>query len=170
MAQPLNDVCISATPIVIPASGNICITSSTATATSTTWANAICGQTTWTNDVWFSFVSNGSLNTITVRPTGSPAAQQVGVAVWTGNCANLTSVGTACNIAATAGGTATVTQASPAGTTYYVEVSSFTAAGGFELCINSATPPPSPGSSCATAAVVCDLSSFTLASGPAGTG
>ena len=169
-AQPLNDVCISATPIVIPASGNICITSSTATATSTNWANAICGQTTWTNDVWFSFVSNGSLNTITVRPTGSPAAQQVGVAVWTGNCANLTSVGTACNIAATAGGTATVTQASAAGTTYYVEVSSFTAAGGFELCINSATPPPSPGSSCATAAVVCDLSSFTLASGPAGTG
>jgi gliding motility-associated-like protein len=169
-AQPLNDGCITATPITIPASGNVCVTGTTVGATTTTYTTAVCGQTVWTNDVWFTFVSNGSLNTITVQPTGSPAAQRVGVAVWQGGCAGLTSVGTSCDISATAGGTVTITQASAAGTQYWVQVSAFTADGGFQLCVNSATPPASPGTTCATAAPLCDLSSFTLATGPAGTG
>ncbi len=169
-AQPLNDDCISATPVTIPGSGNICINSSTIGATSTNWVTAVCGQTPWTNDVWFTFISNGSLNTITVQPTGSPAAQRLGVAVYTGGCGALGGLGTYCGVSPTAGGTVTITQAGAAGTQYWIEVSAFLADGNFQLCINSATPPASPGTSCATATPICDLSAFTLATGPAGTG
>jgi gliding motility-associated-like protein len=169
-SQPLNDDCLNATPITIPASGNVCVTGSTVGATSTTYTSAVCGQTTWTNDVWFTFVSNGNLNTITLQPNGSPAASRVGVAVWQGGCANLTSLGTACAVSATNGGNVSVTQASPAGTQYWIQVSSFVAAGGFQLCVTSITPPPTPGSTCATATNVCDLANFSLASGPAGSG
>src|SRR5437868_5599662 len=34
--------------------------------------------------------------------------------------------------------------------------------GSFNLCINSTTPPPAPGNSCATATTLCDKSSFSL--------
>lgn len=169
-SQPLNDDCLNATPVTIPASGNVCINSSNATATTTTWATPVCGQTVWTNDVWFTFVSNGSLNTITVQPTGSPAAQTLGVSVWTGGCAALTGIGTYCAISPSTGGTVTVTQAAPAGTQYWIQVSAFTGDGNFQLCINSNTPPPAPGTSCATATPICDLTNFNLATGPAGTG
>ncbi len=169
-AQPLNDDCVSAIPITIPASGNVCINSSNIAATTTNWGTAVCGQTGWTNDVWFTFISNGNLNTITVQPTGSPAAQRLGVAVWTGGCANLTGLATYCGISATNGGTVIITQAAPAGTQYWIEVSAFNADGNFQLCVNSATPPASTGTTCATATPICDLSAFTLAAGPAGTG
>jgi len=114
-AQPLNDDCISATPVTIPGSGNICINSSTIGATSTAWGTAVCGQTPWTNDVWFTFISNGSLNTITVQPTGSPAAQRLGVAVYTGGCGALTGLAAYCGVSPTNAVPVTITQAHPAG-------------------------------------------------------
>ncbi len=169
-AQPLNDDCTTATPINIPASGNICVNGSNVGATTTNWVTVTCGQTAWTNDVWYTFISNGNLNTITIQPTGVPAAQRLGISVFTGGCSNLTGIATYCGISATNGGNVTITQASPAGTQYWIEVSAFNGDGNFQLCVTSATPPPSPGTTCATASPICDLSAFTLATGPAGTG
>ncbi|MFN8317633.1 MAG: gliding motility-associated C-terminal domain-containing protein [Chitinophagales bacterium] len=170
VAQPLNDDCLNATPIAIPASGGICLNGNNTGATSTTWGSAVCGQTNWTNDVWYTFVSNGSLNTITVRPTGSPAASKVGVTVYTGSCGSLTGLGTYCAISPNNTDSVKIIQASTIGTQYFVEVSSFNGDGNFQLCINSVTPQPSPGSSCATASQICALNPFSLASGPSGTG
>lgn len=164
VAQPLNDDCLNATPIVIPASGSTCINGNNIAATSTAWGAPICGQANWTNDVWFTFVTNGNINTITVRPTGSPAAQTVGVAVFTGGCGALTGNGAYCDIGSTPTDSAFVTQSLPTGTQVWVEVSAFGANGNFQICVTSSTPPPAPGTTCATATNVCDLSSFTLGS------
>ncbi len=169
-AQPLNDDCANAIPITIPATGNVCINGNNIGATSTTWATASCGFTNWTNDVWYTFVSNGTANTITVTPTGSPAAQRIGVSVYTGTCGSLSSLGTSCQVSATNGGAVTVNQTTTAGTQFYVEVSAFNGDGNFQVCITSGTPPPSPGTTCGTATQVCDLSAFTLGTGPTGTG
>ncbi len=169
-AQPLNDDCINATPITIPASGSVCINSTNVAATATNWANPICGQTNWQNDVWFTFVSNGSLTSVTVIPAGGSPAQQVGVAVFTGGCLNPTGTGIYCGVSPNSTDSVRIVQAGAAGVQYWVEVSSFIAAGTFRICVNSSTPPPAPGTSCATATSVCDLSSFTLPTGPAGTG
>ncbi|MFN8276109.1 MAG: gliding motility-associated C-terminal domain-containing protein [Chitinophagales bacterium] len=170
VAQPSNDDCTGAIIINIPASGNACVNSSTATATDLTWGSATCGQTVWTNDVWYTFVSAGTLNTITVTPTGGTgAAQQLGAAVFTGGCGSLNGLGSYCQISATAGGSISINQTSTPGTQYWIEVSSFGAPGTFQLCINSRNPAPSPGSSCATATTICSLDPFTLGTGPAGT-
>lgn len=169
-AQPLNDDCLNATPIAIPAGGSICVNSTNVAATPTLWGAPICGQTSWTNDVWFTFVSNGTLTSVTVQPAGGSPAQQVGVAVFTGGCGTLTGTGLYCGVSPNATDSVRIVQAGAAGIQYWVEVSSFIAAGTFRICINSTTPPPSPGSACNTAASVCDFSSFTLPVGPAGTG
>lgn len=169
-AQPLNDDCANATPITIPSTGNACVNGNNIGATSTTWASATCGFTTWTNDVWYTFVSNGTANTITINPTGSPAAQRLGVAVYTGTCGNLTGVGTNCQVSATNGGTVTVNQTTTPGTQFFIEVSAFNGDGNFQVCVTSGTPPPSPGTTCATATQVCDMSAFNLPAGPVGTG
>ncbi|MFN8286003.1 MAG: gliding motility-associated C-terminal domain-containing protein [Chitinophagales bacterium] len=163
-AQPLNDDCINATPIVLPASGSVCITGNNIGATSTAWGAPICGQANWTNDVWYTFITNGNINTITVRPTGSPAAQTVAVAAFTGNCGALTGNSSYCDIGSTPTDSAYVTQSLPTGTQVWLEVSAFGANGNFQICITSSTPPPAPGTSCATATNVCDLSNFTLGS------
>lgn len=170
VAQPLNDDCLNATPIAIPVSGSTCVNGNNIGATSTTWGSALCGQTTWTNDVWYTFVSNGTLNTITVKPSGSPAAARLGITVYTGSCGSLSGLGTYCAIAPNNPDSAVVIQASAIGTQYFIEVSSFNGDGNFQLCVNSVTPQPSPGSSCATASRVCALNPFTLGSGPSGTG
>gem|GEM_PF-5394047 len=90
-SQPANDNCTGATLISIPSTGSACVTGTSAGATSTTWSTGpVCGQTTWTDDVWYTFVSTGTFNVITVSPAGSPAAQQIGIAVFTGGCTNFT--------------------------------------------------------------------------------
>ena len=169
-SQPANDDCSGATAISIPASGSACVTGTTVGATSTTWPSNECGQTTWTNDVWFTFVSTGTLNTVIVSPTGNPAAQKIGVSIYTGSCANDTfySAPGSCVISATNGGIDTVSYPAPVGTIMYVEVSSFGTAGRFQLCVTSATEPNSPGNKCSTAAHLCGLAPFTLATVPAG--
>ncbi|MBS1685124.1 MAG: PKD domain-containing protein, partial [Bacteroidetes bacterium] len=169
LAQPANDDCTNAQPISIPVSGQACVAGTTIGATSLTWTSGACGQNVWTNDVWYTFVSTGSYTTVTVTPGGSTPATQMGVAIYTTtNCSNYAGAGGGyCNIA-TGSNAAFAIGALPAGTTFYVEVSSFGTAGTFDICVNSTEPPASPGSTCATATRICSMSPFSLASVPTG--
>jgi hypothetical protein len=163
MAQPANDDCTNPSPISLPSSGSACVTGTTVGATATTYVSpGICGQTAWNNDVWYTFVSTGTYTVITISPTGSPAAQQLGIAVFTGTCANLVGAGGSyCNISTTNGGSDTIFAAGgPVGTTYFIEVNSFSTAGRFNLCVSSTDPPAAPGNKCSTATKLCTEAAF----------
>ena len=167
-SQAVNDSCGSASPISIPAGGTSCTNGTTVGGSTITWTTPSCGQTNWPNSVWYTFVATGTLNVISVTPSGTPAAQTLGLNVFTGTCNNLAGGIGSCEISATAGGSDTVTYPSTPGTIFYVQVSSFGTAGGFDICISSTTPPAAPGNTCGTAAHLCSLASFTVGTVPAG--
>lgn len=159
-AQPANDNCVTAQPVIIPASGTVCINSSSVGATSSLTTNT-CNTVT-VNEVWFSYIAAGPSNTITVTPNGGNPLQQPVVTISDAACGSGTY--NSCDAAATAGGAATANWAYAAGTQVNVSVAGITGDGTFEICITSETPPPTPGSNCAGATSTCDPSNFTLAS------
>jgi len=165
---PANDTCGAASPISLPSNGSACATGTTVGATATNWTTASCGQTVWNNDVWYTFVSTGTQNVAIVRPTGAPAAQKLGLSLFVGTCGTLIPAVGSCEISSTNAGVDSVTYFAPVGTVFYVEVSSFGNAGGFQLCINSTTPPPAPGNTCGTAAHLCTKDAFTVDTVPPG--
>ncbi|MFT4526091.1 MAG: gliding motility-associated-like protein [Bacteroidia bacterium] len=159
-AQPANNDCITAQPVIIPAGGTICINSSSINATSSNTTNA-CNVVA-VNEVWFSFVAAGPVNTITITPNGGTPLQQAVVTISDAACGGGTF--NMCDASATAGGTATANWAYAAGSAVNVSVAGILADGTFEICITSETPPPTPGSNCGGATSSCDPSDFTLAS------
>jgi len=158
LAQPTNNNCPTNQPIIIPPSGTICINTSSLSATSSN-ATTTCNATI-VNEVWFSFVANGPVNTITVTPNGGTPIQQPVIRVSDGLCSANTF--NTCNAATTALGTATVNWAYPTGATVNINVAGILGDGTFELCITSESPPPTPGSTCAGATPTCNPSPFTL--------
>ena len=164
-AQLANNECVSATPIIIPASGQICISSTNLGATTDNIFATGC-ETAPGLDVWFTYISNGVNNIITVTPNGATPARQV-VAILHPDCVSTTI--TDCNASATATGTATVTEPILAGTQVWVEVTDRQGAGTFQICINSAEPPPTPGKQCSTATPLCNLDDIALNSVTNGT-
>ena len=159
-AQPANDNCITPQVIVIPNSGNICVTSTTVGATSDNTTNT-CDVGLPGNEVWFTYTATGADNTVTVTPTGSPAMQRAVVTISGTNCVSGTY--NACNASATNGGVATTNWTFTPGTQVWIAVESDNAVeGGFQLCITSVDQPPAPGNSCGTASVLCDQSTFTV--------
>ena len=146
-----SDGCATATPITIPASGNICsnFTSAGGTADNfTTTCNANAGA----NYVWFQYTVTGTQNTVTVTP---------------GTLNNLTVVydATPCsdgtiNFCNTATGTnpITIVQANPVGTTVLIGVASTNGIDGtFQLCVTSQTPVnTSAGDNCINAIPYCN--------------
>jgi gliding motility-associated-like protein len=160
---PANDNCAAPQVVVIPSAGNICINSSNVNATSDNTTNT-CDTGLPGNEVWFTYIATGAQNTITVSPTGSPAAQQLVVTIQNTNCASLTY--NACGASATNGGTATANWVYTPGAQILISVETNGAAGNFQLCISSTTPPPSPGSSCATSSSLCNLNNFSVNSFP----
>ena len=159
-AQPANDNCTTAQPVIIPPSGTVCINSSSLGATSSLTTNT-CNAVT-VNEVWFSFIAAGPSNSITVTPNGATPLGQPVITLSDAACSATTY--NVCDAAATAGGTATANWAYAAGTQVNVSVAGLTGDGTFEICITSETPPPTPGSSCGGATPTCDPSDFTLAS------
>ncbi len=157
-------------PIAIPVSGSTCVNGNNVVATSTTGSQLFVGRLREPMMYGIRFMSYGTLNTITVKPSGSPAEARLGIPVHTGSCGILSGL-ELLTIAPNNYDSAVVIQASAIGTQYFIEVSSFNGDGNFQLCVlNSVTPQPSPWSSCATASRVCALNPFTLGSGPSGTG
>jgi len=160
--------CATATPISLPSSGSACATGTTVGATATNWAAPTpCNEATW-NDVWYTFVSSGTQNVVIVSPNGTPAATMLGVSVYTGTCSAVTPAVGSCEVSTTNNGIDTVTYLAPVGTTFYIEVASFGTAGGFQVCVNSTTPPPAPGNTCGTAAKLCTKDAFTVDTVPPG--
>lgn len=159
-AQPANNNCITAQPVIIPPGGNVCVTSSSASATSSNTTNTC--NTAAVNEVWFTYIVAGPSNTITVTPTGASPLQQPVVTITDAGCGSNTYV--ACNAAATVNGTASVSWAFSAGTQVSISVAGIQGDGGFQLCITSSTPPPTPGSSCGGANPTCSTAPFSVAS------
>jgi gliding motility-associated-like protein len=165
LSQVANDNCTSAQAITIPASGSVCITSTTVNAISDNTTSS-CDTGTPGNEVWFTFIATGSQNTVTVTPQGSPSIQQAIVAIDGTGCAD--NAFNICNASATNNGTATATWTFTPGTQVWISVESNNGTqGGFQLCVTSTTPPPTPGSSCNTATPLCNLNNFTLNPFPA---
>ncbi len=156
---PPNDNCITPQVIVIPVSGTICLNSTNINATSDGFTNT-CDTGVPGDEVWFAFVATGAQNTVTITPNGGTPAQQVVVSMQNTNCASGTY--NICNASATAGGVATVTYAYTPGTQILFSVETNGADGTFQVCVTSTTPPPGPGSSCATTTAICNESPFTL--------
>ena len=163
-AQPANDACTTPQVITIPNTGNACVTATTVGATSDNITNT-CDTGTPGNEVWFTYTAAGSINTVTVTPTGSPAMQRAVVTLSITNCTSGTY--NSCNASATNGGAATTTLSITPGSQVWLSVESDNGVeGGFQICITSIDQPPAPGNSCATASVLCDLSSFTVSPFP----
>jgi len=163
LAQPANDNCVSPQIITIPASGNICVTSTNVGATSDLTTNS-CDTGAPGDEVWFTYTAMGSQNTITVTPTGSPAAQQVVVTIQNTGCSSGTY--NTCAASATNGGSATASWTYAPGNQVLISVETNGGDGGFQICITSVTPPATPGSTCALATTICNKNNFTLASFP----
>lgn len=162
-AQPANDNCSFAQLVVLPPSGNICFPSTNALATPDALPTNSCNGPTGGNEVWYSFITTGTQNTISVLPIAPGAASSMVVSVPNGNCTSPTTL--VCNAAVSPGGPATVNFSVPIGTQIWFEVSSLGASGSFNLCVTSVTPVPfyntSVGDSCATAIRLCNKASFT---------
>ncbi len=158
---PTNNNCTSAPPLTIN-SGTSCGSSTNGTTVGANQSVAACAGTA-DDDVWYSFVANGTSQTITVTPgTMSDAVLQV----YSGTCAGLTSLACVDNTAGSSAETTTVTGLTN-GVTYYVRVHSYgngTGQGTFSICATTpCTTPTNPGTISAnvTTTVVNDGIVFT---------
>jgi len=166
-AQPVNDACINATVITIPSSGTFCgnytLTGATDDGSYTTNCEVAGSQ-----EVWFTYVTEGPNNIITVRPTGGTPASNLAVTLKPDSC-NGTLISTC--VSATGAATATTNWVYQTGKRVYIYVSSNTNSGGtFEICVNSYQQPAVGGKDCTTAELLCNLNAFSspVASGSNG--
>ncbi|MBL7926466.1 MAG: gliding motility-associated C-terminal domain-containing protein [Bacteroidia bacterium] len=163
VAQPSNDNCAFAQLITLPATGSLCLNSTNASATPDGVTPNTCNAPTGGNEVWYSFITTGTQNTITALPIAPGPASSLVISVPNGNCNSNTSL--VCNAAISPGGPASVNFAVPVGTQVWFEVSSLGASGSFNLCVTSITPVPNYaagiGDSCATSIRLCNKQSFT---------
>lgn len=162
-AQPANDNCAFAQLIILPANGSICLPSTNALATADALPPNTCNGPTGGNEVWYSFITTGTQNTISALPIAPGPASNMVVSVPNGDCTSPTTI--VCNAAVSPGGPATVNFSVPIGTQVWFEVSSLGTSGSFNLCVTSVTPVPdyntNVGDSCATAIRLCNKASFT---------
>ena len=125
-AQPANNLCSGA--IALTSSAACINTAGTLSASTYTPPLTGCGATN-KNDVWYSFVAQSSIETITI----SSAPSQIRLQLFSGSCASLTSV--AC------GNSSIVTTNITVGNTYYIRVySQNNSTGAFNICVTH-TPP-----------------------------
>lgn len=169
---PLNDNCAFALPIIIPDDGDTCFNASTINCTSDGFYNSCDSPAVFPlpaggNEVWYSFISTGILNTVVVSSSGGSPAQFLSVTHPSGNC-NVNLVNT-CNTALTSNGDASVSWSGAAGIQQWFSVTALSADGDFNLCITSVTPPPIPaigvGDDCLSAIPICDKHTF-ISPGP----
>ena len=161
-AQPANDLCANAQVINIPASGNICLNSSNAGATSDLTTNA-CDTGAPGNEIWFTFITTGGSNSVTITPNGATPASSVVVSMQNTPCGSGTL--STCN-SATGGGAATATFSYTIGTQVWVSVETNGTDGSFQICVNSVSQPPAPGNSCGTATRICNKNTFSVPTFP----
>ena len=116
-------------------------------------------------DVWFSFVPSGpgifaQLFGDAINTTGN--FDSPSMAIYSGNCNNLTEIGCG-SIASGANLIELVSTDLIIGQVYYIRVAARNNnQGGFELCLRSFIPTPSPQSDCPDAVVLCDKTGFII--------
>ena len=139
VTPPSNNNCSSAPALTIN-SGSSCSSSTNGTTVGANQSSSACVGTA-DDDVWYSFVANGTSQTLTVTPgTLSDAVLQV----YSGTCAGLTSLACVDNTSGSSAETTTVNGLTN-GVTYYVRVHSYgngTGQGTFSIC--ATTPCSTP--------------------------
>ncbi len=164
---PANNLCSNSQVITISPSGTTCVSGTNLNATSDGFFNA-CNAPTGGNEVWYTFIATGTNNTITVNPAaGAGAAQSLVLTINSGNCSTPASL--ICDAAPGPGGSASASWVFTQGVQVWFEVTTLGAAGNFDVCVTSVTPPPNPGGTCPTATTLCDKSDFTVTTLPVGT-
>ena len=161
---PTNDLCSNAKFINLDATGNICITSTNQFASGDGYSNACDAGATLPlppggHEVWFTYITSGPVNTITVTPSGASPIQKASITVANGNC----SVGgtNVCNTATTNAANVSAAFTATTGTQIWFSVTALVADGSFSLCINSTQGLVSPGINCASAVQVCNKVDFS---------
>jgi len=164
-AQPTNDECVGALRISDPSScGNYSLVGATPSGLSA----ASCGNSV-NGDIWFSFIPQATSITVTVNgqsssnPSGTLRAPIV--AIYRGDCNSLNEL--RCGTDNNSSNFAEITLDGVfVGVEYLIRVDSrsATSLGSFELCLNNFNQPAEAGGDCATRALLCDKSSFTVES------
>ncbi len=116
-AQPGNDACTNATLLTT----SISCTNTAGTIKSATAATGLptsCGSTTTAVDVWYAFVANSFLPTVTVSGLGNKFTNGVRIEIYSGTCGSFTSIGCGKN-------TATPLSSLTIGNTYYVRITDY---------------------------------------------
>ena len=152
-----SDNCATATVINLDASGQACVTGTTVNATSSNTFYGTCNPSTTANEVWYTYVTNGSVNVFDVIPNGLSNPE---IVIFTAGCSGILET---CNTQ-TGTGTMNTSWGLPVGTQVWIGVmSNGGTEGGFDLCINSTAPDPSGGNTCGGAIPLCDkFNNFTL--------
>jgi hypothetical protein len=130
-----NDLCADATPLPC---GTTNLAGTTVNSTSVAHGS---GCTMSNNGVWYSFVGDGQITTISTTGTGGFDQE---MAIASGSCGSLTNI--ACRDVGASNGTETHTFTTTVGVTYYVYVAYYTtgATTGTFTISRTCTPPPPP--------------------------
>ena len=156
-AKAQSDNCITATVVTLDAAGAACVSGTTVNATSANVGYGTCNPLPNTNnEVWYTFVTNGSVNIFDVTPQGMTNPE---IVIYTVGCSG--TLETCNNIVGT--GNLNTSWGLPAGTQIWVGIMSNQGTeGGFDFCINSTAPNPGNGNTCAGAIPLCDKTPFSV--------
>ncbi|OFY86868.1 MAG: hypothetical protein A3F72_00460 [Bacteroidetes bacterium RIFCSPLOWO2_12_FULL_35_15] len=157
-AQSTN--CATATSLTITA-GSGCANGTTVGAISDNTFYATCNPSpTTVNEVWYTYVTNGSNNNFTITPGTLTNTEFI---LYTGGCPG--TAGAVLQTCATATGSSVLnaTWGLPAGIQVWIGVASVAGTQGtFQLCVTSNPPSPDPGNTCALAIPLCNFNAYTL--------
>lgn len=168
-AQPSNDECVNA--ISLNDVTNWCsqiAEFSTNGATESVQGSPGCFPNNQTsNDIWFSFVAQGTVLNVSVvgnNSNNSPGGtlNDPQVAIYSGNCSNPLEEECISDAFNTNAVETFVSSIIP-GETYFLRVSARNGAvGTFQMCINNFNEVPAPDGDCNTGVILCDKSPFSV--------
>lgn len=162
---PEHDDCAGARFLVLDNNGNLCFNDTNLQATgdglfTNCDMNVLPPLPLGGHELWYTFVTAGDSYTITVTPTGTPAAERVSVAVLNGNCSSGLGIA-GCNNAVFPGDPISATFNSPPGTQVWFNVTALDFDGIYTVCITSENNPVTPGADCNTAPIICNTNNFS---------
>ncbi|HKQ49174.1 MAG TPA: proprotein convertase P-domain-containing protein [Phycisphaerae bacterium] len=167
---PDNDLCEDAEAILCNSSTNLDNTLATTDPTDPLYSCAFFGPQQGFGTLWYTFVATDTSAYVQTCNSGSTDTL---LAVYSGTCGSLVEI--ACNDDGPCGGTGLLSklcaQGLTVGDTYYIQVSSFSAAdqGQITLELTCPCPPGPPGDNCQDAvplAIPADVSGSTTSSNP----
>ena len=155
-------------PTTIGVGAANCQTGNTSAATEVTLSNAgTCYDGFLAMCVFYSYTATGTENTVTVTPS---TAENIVIFMKTA-CATFID-----HVCGTGTNVTSITSNIAIGTTVIVEICSTrpnpgapATDGSFDVCVESISPPPTPGNECTNASQICDLTAtFSETTGPSG--